>query len=110
MYITEPRFGVPDYRKPIVWFDKMLVIFGFLASIIGQILCTIWAFKFAIGDMATIQPLSLLVVGILLWLPGSYFRCTGNRGLIYHHMDFLVQYLEDLIENRRQPAHAGDGE
>lgn len=31
---------------------------------------------------------------VLVWGMGEYFTRTGNRGLIYHQTDLLVDYLD----------------
>lgn len=100
MYITEKRFDLEDYRKPIVWFDKMLVTCGLLGSIVGQLLCLVWALNFVKNDMQSLQPLQILISGAVLWLGGQYFYNTGNRGLIYYHMDFLAEYLERKLTKK----------
>jgi hypothetical protein len=100
IYITEEKFDLPDYRTPIVWFDKMLVAGGILISIVGRILSLIWILLFVQNDMQSIGQWKILVVGVLLWACGEYFLRTGNRGLIYFHMDFLVEYLEKRLTKK----------
>lgn len=93
IYVTEARFCFSDYRKPIPWFDKLLIVFGLAAGAAGRLLAGAWLLKLVVGggDLGALLP--MLVAALLLWLPGDYFRHTGNRGLIYHHMDLLADYL-----------------
>ncbi|HBC88505.1 MAG TPA: hypothetical protein DCZ94_16270 [Lentisphaeria bacterium] len=100
IYITEKKLGLEGYRKPIVWFDKMLIILGILSSISGQILCFIWSLKFVLSDFKDTSPIQLLIGGFLMWACGAYFMRTGNRGLIYYHMDFLIEYLEKKLKEK----------
>jgi hypothetical protein len=94
VYVTEDRFGIPDYRKPIVWFDKMLVVCGILAGIFGRLLAGYWVVDAVVNGRALTQNLPLPLVGVLAWATGEYFCRTGNRGLMYHHMDLLAGYLD----------------
>ena len=100
-YVTENKFGFENYRKPIVWFDKLLVVGGILAGIIGRLCAGVWVVKFVLDKYEYIQTVPLLIIGILLWTGGEYFLRTGNRGLIYHHMDLLLDYLDKSIKREQ---------
>jgi hypothetical protein len=93
IYVTEPKFDFPDYRKPIPWFDKVLIVCGLAAGVAGRLTGGVWLLKLVVAREAFGDLLLLLAVAVLLWVPGDYFRATGNRGLIYHHMDILAEYL-----------------
>lgn len=93
-YITEDKFGIEDYRLPIVWFDKLLVVGGILVSITGRIASMMWIVAFLFDRPGFLASWSFLACGILVWAAGEYFARTGNRGLIYHHMDLLAEYLD----------------
>ena len=93
VYVTEPKFGFAAYRKPIPWFDKLLVVGGLAAGMAGRLTAGAWLLRLVVGGEAFGDLLPLLAVAVLLWLPGDYVRRTGNRGLIYHHMDLLAEYL-----------------
>ena len=100
IYITEEKFDLPDYRMPIVWFDKMLVVVGILAGIAGRIMVGIWVLGFAMRDQAVPSAPAVLIAGVLLWAAGEYFSRTGNRGLVYYHMDMLAEYLERRLPGK----------
>ncbi|MEO5372365.1 MAG: hypothetical protein H7833_20030 [Magnetococcus sp. DMHC-1] len=106
IYVTTKKYDLDDYRKPIVWFDKMLVSVGILSGIIGRIICFLWVVYFANNNELLLlnflppPAFKLLLSGILTWWLGEYFLRTGNRGLIYYHMDFLIDYLERKIKNK----------
>jgi len=97
IYITEPKFGLPAYRKPVPWFDKLLIVCGLAAGAAGRLTAGAWLLKLVVANGSFGDLLPLLSIALLLWLPGDYFRHTGNRGLIYHHMDILAEYLEKPI-------------
>lgn len=100
VYVTEEQFGLKDYRKPILWFDKMLVVCGILAGIAGRILAGLWVLQVSLRpDGGWNWP--LLGAAALFWAPGDYFCRTGNRGLIYHHMDLLARYLDGRLGHGR---------
>jgi len=101
IYITEARFGFPDYRKPIPWFDKLLIVCGLAAGIAGRLVAGAWLLKLVVGGGSFGPLLPLFMVAVLLWLPGDYFRHTGHRGLIYHHMDVLADHLAGRIDAPR---------
>ena len=101
--ITEDKFGFKDYRSPIVWIDKVILVGGILAAIIGRIVAVMWAVAFVLEKSGPLCSWSFLICGILLWAAGEYFTRTGNRGLIYHHMDLLAEYLD----KRRAPSDTG---
>jgi hypothetical protein len=108
IYITENKFGMEAYRKPIVWFDKILVAGGILAAAIGKVLAGMWVIHVAVTASGRMEWAGLLVAGLLLWVSGEYFMRTGNRGLIYHHMDLLADYLDRRSEgSARQAAASG---
>jgi hypothetical protein len=100
VYITENRFGLPDYRLPIVWFDKMILAGGILASVVGHIVSGLWVVAFVMGKDTFLSSYRCAVCGVLLWAAGEYFARTGHRGLIYHHMDLLVDYLDRRITDK----------
>jgi len=102
VYRTEEKFGFERYRKPIVWFDKMLVLLGMLAGVAGRMFGAIWVLQLATGQQSFTSLLPLLTVAVLLWVPGEYFCRTGNRGLIYHHMDILADYLDRKLASTEQ--------
>jgi len=93
-YLTEEKFGFTDYRKPIVWFDKMLVVLGILAGIAGRVMAAVWVLLFVLRPDGSGPGLWLLAAAVLIWAPGEYFCRTGHRGLIYHHMDLLADYVD----------------
>jgi hypothetical protein len=97
LYVTEPKFDFADYRKPIPWFDKSLIVCGLAAGIAGRLAGGAWLLRLVVSGDAFADLLPLLMVAVLLWLPGDYFRSTGNRGLIYHHMDILTEYLAKRV-------------
>ena len=94
MYITENKFGIKDYRLSIVWIDKVILVGGILSSITGRMVSLLWAISFVLEKPGLMQSWAFLVCGVLLWAVGEYFTRTGNRGLIYHHMDLLAEYLD----------------
>ena len=94
MYITEDKFGIKDYRLSIVWIDKLIVLAGIVASIAGRIAAVMWVVAFLMDKPGFWSTTPFLVGAILAWGSGEYFVRTGNRGLIYHHMDLLVDYLD----------------
>ena len=51
-YITEPKFGFERYRKPIVWFDKLLIVGGILAGIAGRLLAAVWVILILVAPMS----------------------------------------------------------
>jgi hypothetical protein len=104
VYITEPKFDLPDYRKPIVWFDKMLITVGILAGIAGRIVAALWVLGFASRDPDLSRSHQWLVAGVMLWAAGEYFTRTGNRGLIYYHVDMLTEYLERRVRDVSRTA------
>ena len=108
VYVTEEHFGLKDYRKPIVWFDKLLVVGGILAGMAGRLLAGIWALHLVVGGRDSPAP-QLLAAGVLLWAAGEYFRHTGHRGLIYHHMDILADYLDRRIQEESNAAQGQGG-
>ena len=93
IYMTEAKFDVPDYRKPIPWFDKMLIVCGLTAGVAGRLMGGVWLLRLVVAHESFGDLMPLLATAVLLWVPGDYFRNTGNRGLIYHHMDILTEYL-----------------
>jgi len=97
VFITEPKFGFEKYRKPIVWFDKLLVVGGILAGIAGRLLAAVWVIRFVLDDAGPAPAPAFLVAGVLIWTAGEYFLRTGHRGLIYHHTDLLVDYLDQKL-------------
>jgi hypothetical protein len=105
IYVTEERFGLKDYRKPIVWFDKLLVVGGILAGIAGRLLAGVWALELVVGGRDGAAP-QMLAAGVLLWAAGEYFCRTGHRGLIYHHMDMLADYLDRRMRGQTNPPTA----
>ena len=109
IYITESKFDFPDYRKPIPWFDKLLVVGGLAAGMAGRLAAGAWLLRLVVGGDRFVDLLPLLVIALLLWLPGDYFRSTGNRGLIYHHMDILTDYLARRIGGPPTPPEAPEG-
>ena len=110
IYITEPKFDFPDYRKPIPWFDKLLIVCGLTAGVAGRLMGGVWVLKLVLAYESFSDLLPLLVVAVLLWVPGDYFRNTGNRGLIYHHMDILTEYLARRIGGATSGPGDRDGE
>ncbi len=42
IYVTEARFGFPDYRKPIPWFDKLLIVCELAAGVAGRLAAGAW--------------------------------------------------------------------
>ena len=103
-YITEDKFGMPDYRLPIVWLDKLLVVGGITASVTGRVAAGVWVVAFVMQEGLLLRSFPFLLCGVLVWAMGEYFTRTGNRGLIYHHMDLLEDYLD-----RRQSGSGGAG-
>jgi len=99
IYVTEDKFGLADYRKPIPRFDKLLVAGGILAGILGRLgaLACVVAYytQNASGDVWR-----LLIASILVWWCGDYFCRTGHRGLIYAHMDLLADWIEARPEGK----------
>ena len=93
-YITEDKFGIEDYRLPIVWVDKLLVVGGITASVLGRVAAAAWVVAFVMERGEFLRSIPFLLCGVLVWGMGEYFMRTGNRGLIYHHMDLLTGYLD----------------
>ena len=100
-YITEPKYGFAHYRKPIVWFDKLLVVCGILAGIAGRVMAGMWVLQFVLRPDGLQPGPGLFVLAVLLWLPGEYFCRTGHRGLIYYHVDLLADYLDRRLQEQR---------
>ena len=99
-YVTEEKFGFAHYRKPIVWFDKLLIAGGILGGIVGRILAAVWVLRLVLAAQGESPSLHLLLAGVLIWASGEYFLRTGHRGLTYHHMDLLATYLDGRLPER----------
>ncbi len=97
LYVTEERFGFADYREPIVWFDKLLIVAGILAGICGRVFAAVWVLRFVLRAEGGSASPHLLLAGVLAWASCEYFLRTGHRGLIYHHMDLLASYLDGRL-------------
>lgn len=94
IYISDDKFGMKDYRLSIVWFDKLILLAGVITSIMGRIAAMIWVVAIILEKPGFLSSFSFLISSVLIWAGGEYFTRTGNRGLIYHHMDLLVDYLD----------------
>lgn len=104
VYEIGERFGRASYRTNIVRVEKASIWFWCVASVGGRILCMLWAVATATGGKGDYASWRLVVPGAMMWVAGEFFIRAANRGILYHHMDFLAEWLGAHNADRAIPT------
>jgi hypothetical protein len=103
IYDVRNRFGIKDYKGNIVSVEKKGMAIWLVVSILGKFLCIIWAVQAFGGNSVTLADWQVALLGLLMWGLGDFYATACHRGIIYHHVDMLAEYLDGRISNIGTP-------
>jgi hypothetical protein len=105
IYDIRDRFGIHGYRGNRIPVEKIGMATWLTISMVGKLLCMAWAVLAFSGKQVSLGEWRLVLVGLLMWGFGDFYASACHRGILYHHMDLLADYLDSRIKDEKKPTN-----